>query len=127
METAALERNCRSPAHGPQQNNYRLDGISINDYSNGGPGSVLGGNLGVDAIQEFSLFTSNYSAAYGKASGGVINATTMSGTNDVSRVRVRVYPQQRFGRSQLLRQDFRSAAVPAESVRRIGRRPRNPE
>ena len=37
----------------PQQNNYRLDGISINDYSNGGPGSVLGGNLGVDAIQEF--------------------------------------------------------------------------
>jgi hypothetical protein len=25
----------------PQQNNYRLDGISINDYSNGGPGSVL--------------------------------------------------------------------------------------
>ena len=28
----------------PQQNNYRVDGISINDYSNGGPGSVLGGN-----------------------------------------------------------------------------------
>src|SRR6202171_2697873 len=28
----------------PQQNNYRLDGISINDASNGGPGSVLGGN-----------------------------------------------------------------------------------
>ena len=26
----------------PQGNNYRLDGISINDYSNGGPGSVLG-------------------------------------------------------------------------------------
>jgi len=39
----------------PQQNNYRIDGISINDYSNGGPGSVLGGNLGVDAIQEFSI------------------------------------------------------------------------
>ena len=29
----------------PQQNNYRLDGISINDYANGGPGSVLGTNL----------------------------------------------------------------------------------
>src|SRR6266576_4964712 len=25
----------------PTQNNYRLDGISLNDYSNGGPGSVL--------------------------------------------------------------------------------------
>ena len=66
----------------PQQNNYRLDGISINDYSNGAPGSVLGGNLGVDAILEFSVFTGNYPASYGKASGGVINATTRSGTND---------------------------------------------
>jgi hypothetical protein len=65
----------------PQQNNYRLDGISLNDYANGAPGSVLGGNLGVDAIQEFSVLTSNYSAEYGKTSGGVVNAITRSGTN----------------------------------------------
>ena len=65
----------------PQQNNYRLDGISLNDYANGAPGSVLGGNLGVDAIQEFSVLTTNYSAAYGKTSGGVVNAITKSGTN----------------------------------------------
>src|ERR1700676_1114795 len=64
----------------PQQNNYRLDGVSLNDYSNGA-GSVLGGNLGVDAIQEFSVLTSNYSAEYGRTSGGVVNATTRSGTN----------------------------------------------
>ncbi|MBV9082221.1 MAG: TonB-dependent receptor [Acidobacteriaceae bacterium] len=67
----------------PQQNNYRLDGISINDYSNGGPGSVLGGNLGVDAIQEFSVLTSNYSTEYGRTSGGVVNAITRSGTNQL--------------------------------------------
>ena len=67
----------------PQQNNYRLDGVSINDYSNGAPGSVLGGNLGVDAIQEFSVLTSNYSAEYGKTSGGVINAITRAGTNQI--------------------------------------------
>jgi hypothetical protein len=65
----------------PQQNNYRLDGISINDFANGAPGSVLGGNLGVDAIQEFSVLTSNYSAEYGRTSGGVVNAITRSGTN----------------------------------------------
>src|ERR1700730_14825815 len=65
----------------PQQNNYRLDGASLNDYANGAPGSVLGGNLGVDAIQEFSVLTSNYSAEYGKTSGGVVNAITRSGTN----------------------------------------------
>ncbi len=67
----------------PQQNNYRLDGVSLNDYANGAPGSVLGGNLGVDAIQEFSVLTSNYSAEYGKTSGGVVNAITRSGTNDL--------------------------------------------
>ncbi|MGZ5529681.1 MAG: TonB-dependent receptor domain-containing protein, partial [Limisphaerales bacterium] len=67
----------------PQQNNYRLDGVSLNDYANGAPGSVLGGNLGVDAIQEFSVLTSNYSAEYGKTSGGVVNAITRSGTNDI--------------------------------------------
>ena len=65
----------------PQQNNYRLDGVSINDYSNGGPGSVLGLNLGADAVAEFSVLTSNYSAEYGRTSGGVINAVTRSGTN----------------------------------------------
>jgi outer membrane receptor for Fe3+-dicitrate len=62
-------------------NNYRLDGISVNDYANSGPGNVLGAALGVDAIQEFSVLTGSFSAEYGKASGGVINAITKSGTN----------------------------------------------
>jgi hypothetical protein len=65
----------------PQQNNYRLDGININDYSNSAPGSSLGTDLGVDAIQEFSVITSNATADYGRSSGGVINAVTRSGTN----------------------------------------------
>src|SRR3989442_2866774 len=65
----------------PTQNNYRLDGLSINDYANGGPGSVIGVSLGVDAIQEFSVITGNYSAEYGRTSGGVINAISKSGTN----------------------------------------------
>jgi len=65
----------------PQQNNYRVDGISINDYSNGGPGSALGIGLGVDAIQEFSVITANPQADYGNTSAGVINAVTRQGTN----------------------------------------------
>src|SRR6516164_5343133 len=65
----------------PQLNNYRLDGISIVDYALGSPGSVLGITLGVDAVGEFSVVTSNHSAEYGRTSGGVINAITRSGTN----------------------------------------------
>ena len=65
----------------PEQNNFRLDGVSINDFNNAAPGSVLGGDMGVDAVQEFSVLTSNVSAEYGRTSGGVINAITKSGTN----------------------------------------------
>jgi outer membrane receptor protein involved in Fe transport len=62
-------------------NNYRLDGVSVNDYANSGPGNVIGAALGVDAIQEFSVLTGGFAAEYGKASGGVVNAITKSGTN----------------------------------------------
>ena len=65
----------------PDQNSYRLDGVSINDYANGAPGSVLGDNLGIDAVDQISVLGSNYPAAYGRTSGGIINAVTRSGTN----------------------------------------------
>jgi hypothetical protein len=65
----------------PDQNSYRLDGISINDYANGAPGSVLGDNLGIDAVEQVSVLGSNYPAEYGRTSGGLINAVTRSGKN----------------------------------------------
>src|SRR5712664_2742575 len=65
----------------PRQNDARLDGISVNDYVNGPPGSALGVNLGADAVEQFSVLTSNYPALYGRSSGGIIAASTRSGTN----------------------------------------------
>jgi hypothetical protein len=67
----------------PQQNSYRIDGMSINDQINSAPGSQAGGgNLGVDTIREFSVITDNQPAEYGRESGGVINSVTRSGTNE---------------------------------------------
>ena len=65
----------------PQGNDYRLDGVTINDYSSGAPGSITGAVLGVDAVQEFSVVTSNAPAEYGRTSGGAVNAASRSGTN----------------------------------------------
>jgi hypothetical protein len=66
-----------------RQNSYLIDGVNVNDYSNGGPGSVVGGTLGVDAIEEFSVLTANTPAEYGRTSAGVISAITRAGTNHV--------------------------------------------
>ena len=62
-------------------NNYRIDGVTVNDYAMAGPGDVIGIVLGVDAIEEFSVLTGGFPAEYGRATGGIINAISRSGTN----------------------------------------------
>jgi carboxypeptidase family protein/TonB-dependent receptor-like protein len=65
----------------PTENLYLVDGLIVNDYANGSPGSGLNINLGVDAVREFAVLTSGTSAQYGMTSGGVVNAAFKSGTN----------------------------------------------
>ena len=65
----------------PSENNFRLDGVSLIDSSNSTPGNVLGTNLGVEAVREFSVVSNSYSAEYGRATGAVVNAVTKSGGN----------------------------------------------
>jgi outer membrane receptor protein involved in Fe transport len=67
----------------PDENLYRVDGINVNDYANNSPSNVTGGAAGVDAIQEFTVLTGNYPSQYGRSSGGVFNAITRSGTNQI--------------------------------------------
>src|ERR1700730_11669065 len=69
--------------HRPNENTYRVNGMVINDYTNAAPGGATGVNLGVDAIDQFSVLTSNYTAEYGRTSGAVINGITKSGTDQV--------------------------------------------
>lgn len=61
-----------------RSNNYQIDGQANNDNSVGGP-SIFFGNQ--DAIAELQIVT-NYSAAYGRNLGAVVNYVTKSGTND---------------------------------------------
>jgi len=66
----------------PAQNNYMLDGIDNNsdtvDFLNGTNFVVL---PPVDAIQEFKVQTTNFSAEFGRSGAAVLNATIKSGTN----------------------------------------------
>jgi Carboxypeptidase regulatory-like domain/TonB dependent receptor/TonB-dependent Receptor Plug Domain len=68
----------------PAQNNYLLDGIDNNsdtvDFLNGTNFVVL---PPVDAIQEFKVETSGFSAEYGRSGAAVLNATIKSGTNQL--------------------------------------------
>ena len=68
----------------PAQNNYLLDGIDNNsdnvDFLNGTNFVVL---PPPDAISEFKVQTSDYSAELGRAAGAVLNATVKSGTNSL--------------------------------------------
>jgi len=67
----------------PAQNNYLLDGIDNNsdtvDFLNGTNFVVL---PPVDAVQEFKVQTSGFSAEYGRSGAAVLNATIKSGTNE---------------------------------------------
>jgi hypothetical protein len=78
--TGAFAANGNRPA----QNNYLLDGIDNNsdtvDFLNGTNFVVL---PPVDAIEEFKVQTSGFSAEYGRSGAAVLNATIKSGTNEL--------------------------------------------
>jgi hypothetical protein len=66
-------------------NSFLVDGVdTTNQYYNENAGRTrLGSQLSQDAVQEFQVLNSNYAAEYGRASGGVVNTITKSGTNDI--------------------------------------------
>jgi hypothetical protein len=43
--------------------------------------ATIGQLIPVDSVQEYSVITNNFSPEYGRASGGVVNVTTKTGTN----------------------------------------------
>jgi Carboxypeptidase regulatory-like domain/TonB dependent receptor len=64
-------------------NNNTVDGGDNNNafYGEERGRTRIGYVISQDAIQEFQVNTSNFSAEYGRAAGAVVNAVTKSGTN----------------------------------------------
>ena len=66
------------------QNNFLLDGVDNNSIStNVQELTSQVSRPSVDAIQEFKVVTSPYSAEYGRSPGAAVSVSTKSGTNEI--------------------------------------------
>ncbi len=66
-------------------NNNMIDGADNNQafFSEARGRTRVGYAISQATIREFQVGTSNYSAEFGRAAGGLVNAVTKSGTNDI--------------------------------------------
>jgi outer membrane receptor for ferrienterochelin and colicin len=66
-------------------NTFLLDGNDSTEqfYVENNGRTRITSQISADAVQEFQVVSSNYSAEYGRAMGGVVNTVTRSGTNDL--------------------------------------------
>jgi hypothetical protein len=62
-----------------RSNNIMVDGLDNNDQVVGAVRALFS----QEAVREFQVLTNSYSAEFGKASGGVVNIVTKSGTNEL--------------------------------------------
>ena len=63
---------------GSPEQNYIIDGVNVSDPGFG----TLGTTLIQDFVQEVEIKTGGYQAEYGRATGGIINVVTKSGSNE---------------------------------------------
>jgi hypothetical protein len=60
------------------ENQFVIDGLSVNDPAFG----TLGTALSVEFVQDVNVITGGYMPEYGRATGGVMNVVTKSGSNE---------------------------------------------
>src|SRR5262245_21595857 len=77
----------------PRGNSYLLDRTENKDVFLGGEEQVF---TIADAVQEVSVQTGNFGVEFGRASGGVFNVVTKSGTNSLHGTLLWRYQSQRF-------------------------------
>ena len=93
-------------------NNSTVDGGDDNQafFSEARGRTRISSSISASAIREFQVNTSNYSAEFGRAAGGVVNAVTKSGTNEFHGSAFWFYRNNKYGaRNPLI---FPSATIP---------------
>jgi outer membrane receptor protein involved in Fe transport len=65
------------------QNSFLVDGADTTEsfYNENAGRTRIAAQISQDAVQEFQVVSSNYSAEYGRAMGGIVNTVTKSGSN----------------------------------------------
>ena len=77
-DSSGRERDPSVAGSSGPENNYILDGVTVTDPAFGGSGA----NLPFEFVQELEIKTGAYGADVGRATGGVFNVITKSGTNE---------------------------------------------
>jgi hypothetical protein len=67
---------------GVQNTNYALDGAANNDSFNAGNGGAQA-RVPIESVQEFQFLTSQFDAEFGGSSGGIVNAVSKQGSNQI--------------------------------------------
>jgi hypothetical protein len=98
------------------ENNYVVDGISVNDPAYG----INGSPLSVEFLEQVDVATGGYMPEYGRSTGGILNAVTKSGGNKFHGGVWGYYtPGQLEGKRRVIRTEG-SALVPETSLGWIG-------
>ncbi|MGB9456328.1 MAG: TonB-dependent receptor [Bryobacteraceae bacterium] len=99
------------------QNSFLVDGTDTTEqfYNENAGRTRIASQISQDAVQEFEVVSSNYSAEYGRAMGGVVNTVTRSGSNEFHGGAFWFYRSTGFDG-----QDPFSAVVPSEKRNQVG-------
>jgi outer membrane receptor protein involved in Fe transport len=77
-DAAGRDRDPSVAGSSGPENNYILDGVNTTDPAFGGSGA----NLPFEFVQEVEIKTGAYGAEYGRATGGIFNVITKTGSNE---------------------------------------------
>ncbi len=99
------------------QNSFLVDGTDTTEqfYNENAGRTRISAQISQDAVQEFQVVSSNYSAEYGRAMGGIVNTVTKSGTNDLHGTAYWFYRSTGFN----ARDPF-STFIPPEKRQQVG-------